>query len=507
MPTCVVDGLSIPCRSELQRITLLAAALLLLTKCAVAQTEGPAADAAGPAVLAAVEQSLADAIAKCEPSVVSIARVRRENPDRPFAPDGGDDVFGRAFGAANAPEPEDPNFIPNEFGTGVVIDADGLIVTCYHVVRPDCDHWVTTRDRKVYPAKIVGADPRSDLAVLRIDAKELTPITLGDGAAVRKGQIVLALGNPYAIARDGQVSASWGIVSNLGRKAAPSMESPGESSGSLHQFGTLIQTDARLDLGGSGGPLINLAGEMIGLTTALAALTGQETHAGFAIPVDDVFRRAVETMKPGREVQYGLLGVAPVNLSPEDRAAGLNGALVAGVSEGTPAGIAGLEFNDLITHVDGQPIFDADQLMLAIGKRDVGTEVQLTVQRGGRTEDLKVRLTKFFMRDWKVVTATPKQWRGLEIDYPNAVQGNSVFEEFGAVVRDGCVAVTAVEEGSPAWEGGLRRGDLICRVDDVQPATPEDFFTVVADRDGPVSIQLPASGVDPVVRVIPAESP
>ncbi|MDZ4779454.1 MAG: trypsin-like peptidase domain-containing protein [Planctomycetia bacterium] len=461
----------------------------------------------GQAFLASVEQSLANAIARCEPSVVSIARVRRENSDRPFAPDGGDDAFGRAFGGLPVPQPEDPNFIPNEFGTGVVIDAEGLIVTCYHVVRPDCDHWVTTRDRKTYAAKIVGADPRSDLAVLRIEATGLTPIAFGDGASVRKGQLVLALGNPYAIARDGQASVSWGIVSNLGRKSSPSLESPGETSGSLHQFGTLIQTDTRLDLGGSGGPLVNLSGEMIGLTTALAALTGHEAHAGFAIPVDDVFRRAVETMKPGREVQYGLLGVAPENLSPEDRAAGLSGALVAGVSEGTPAAIAGMEITDLVTHVDGKPIAGADELMLEIGKRDVGSEVALTVHRGGRTQELTARLTKFFMRDWRVVTAPARTWRGLAVDYANAVQGNTVFEEFGAAVRDGCVAVTEVAEGSPAWEAGFRRGDLIARIEDVSLATPDDFFAVVADRSGPVTVHLPATVAEPVARVVPEESP
>lgn len=467
----------------------------------------PDAASSGVAFVAAIEQSLANAIARCEPSVVSIARVRRENPDRPFAPDGGDDAFGRAFGAAMAPQPEDPNFIPNEFGTGVVIDASGLIVTCYHVVREDCDHWVTTRDRKVYAAKLVGADPRSDLAVLRIDADGLVPMPLGDGSTARKGQIVIALGNPYAIARDGQVSASWGIIGNLGRKSAPAAESTGESSDNLHQFGTLIQTDARLELGASGGPLINLAGEMIGVTTALAALSGHESQAGFAIPVDEVFRRAVEAMKPGREVQYGLLGVTPEDVSPRDREAGLAGALISGVSEGTPAAIAGLEFADLITHVDGQPIHDADQLMLQLGKRDVHATVNLTVERGGRPMNVSVQLAKYFVRDWKVVTAPPKNWRGLEVDYANAVQGNSVFEEYGPVIRDGCVVVTAVREGSPAWNAGFRRGEFITRVEDVPLSTPDDFFAVVADRTGPVTVHLPTVIAEPATRVIAAESP
>ena len=144
----------------------------------------------------------------------------------------------------------------------------------------------------------------------------LQPITFGDAATLKKGQIVIALGNPYAIARDGQPSASWGIISNLQRQAPSPRDGTRPSDGreTLHHFGTLIQTDARLELGTSGGALVNLKGEMIGLTTSLAALSGYERPGGFAIPVDDDFRRALETLKTGRLPDYGFLGVAPRTL-------------------------------------------------------------------------------------------------------------------------------------------------------------------------------------------------
>lgn len=465
---------------------------------ALAQELAPAPT--GLALVTAMEDALAGAIARCEPSVVSIARVRREATDPPFAPDGGEDAFARAFGGISAPQPDDPNFIPNEFGAGVVIDANGLILTCYHVVREDCDHWVTLQDRKVYPAQIVGADPRSDLAVLRIDAKGLKPIPLGDGSAARKGQIVIALGNPYAIARDGQVSASWGIISNLGRKSPP--PSSTDSTGSLHQYGTLIQTDARLDLGASGGPLVNLSGEMIGLTTALAALSGHETRAGFAIPVDNVFRRAVEAMKPGREVEYGLLGVIPENLTPSDRTDGLSGVVVASVSEGTPAYKAGLQAADWITKLDGEAIRDTDDFMLKLGAKRAGEAVRLTVNRTGQTFEAQASLAKFFAKDWKVVTEAPRSWRGMAVDYCNAVRGNAVYEEFGAAMNSGCVVVTAVAEGSPAWEAGFRRGDFISRVEDAALATPDEFFAAVDARPGSVTLQLPATVADTMTRTV-----
>jgi S1-C subfamily serine protease len=340
---------------------------------------------------------------------------------------------------------------------------------------------------------------------LRIEAKGLTPIPLGDGSAAKKGQIVIALGNPYAIARDGQVSASWGIVSNLGRKSSPPTGQPGDSTGSLHQFGTLIQTDARLDLGASGGPLINLAGEMIGLTTSLAALSGNETHAGFAIPVDDVFRRAVETMKPGREVQYGLLGVIPENLTPRDRSEGLTGVVVSAVSEGTPAAKAGIEAADWITALNGQAIQDTDDLMLKLGRHGVGETVRLTVNRTGREFESEVQLAKFFVRDWKVSSATPTIWRGMQVDYSNAVAGNTVFEEFGGVMSEGCVVVTAVDENSPAWQAGFRRGDFIARVEGSPLETPDDFFAAVANRAGNVTLHMPAAIAEKPARVVSAE--
>ncbi len=186
---------------------------------------GPAAPS-GLAVVAAIEQALTGAIASAENSVVAIARVKRgERDDATF--DHPFDPFGRPrFNIT--PKPEDADFIPNNFGAGVVIDRDGLILTNYHVLADeghDIDDsdvfYVTTPARRTYKARKKAADPRSDLAVLAIDAHDLAPIKFGDGGALKKGQIVIALGNPYAIARDGQVSASWGIISNLSRKGPP----------------------------------------------------------------------------------------------------------------------------------------------------------------------------------------------------------------------------------------------------------------------------------------------
>ncbi len=169
----------------------------------------------------AVENVLVDAIARGEKSVVAIARVDAERSAEQRGVEIVPGPFGRLPRSRLSPSPGDPDFIPDEFATGVVVDRHGLILTYYHVLGLKSQHYVTTADRKVYPARIKAADPRSDLAVLEIEATNLTPMPLGNGAALKKGQIVIALGNPYAIARDGQASASWGIVANLGRKAGP----------------------------------------------------------------------------------------------------------------------------------------------------------------------------------------------------------------------------------------------------------------------------------------------
>ncbi len=181
-----------------------------------------AQEPSGAQAVAALESAMVDAIAQAEKSVVAIARVRRGEREEALTEQPRIDPFGRLQIGNPQPRPDEPDFIPNDYATGVVIDKQGLIVTHNHVLGDVNDqYYVTTASRKVHRAWIKASDPRSDLAVLYIESHDLQPIKFGDSATLKKGQIVIALGNPYAIARDGQVSASWGIVSNLARKASP----------------------------------------------------------------------------------------------------------------------------------------------------------------------------------------------------------------------------------------------------------------------------------------------
>lgn len=451
--------------------------------------------------VAAVEKALVETIARNERSVVAIARVRRERPGELLASEAKSDPFGRRTVPIAEPQPTDPDFIPNEYGTGVVVGR-GLILTANDILGEDSDYYVTTADRKLYKATVKASDPRSDLAVLAIDAVDLPPITLGNADELKKGQIVVSLGNPQAIARDGQASAAWGIVSNLQRKA-PTVPSESDPSGrpTLHHYGTLIQTDAKLNVGTSGGPLLNLKGEMVGLTVSLAATAGYEAAGAYAMPVDATFHRALETLLRGREVEYGFLGIQPMNLQPQEILGGLHGMRVGQVIPGTPAARYGLKANDVITAVDGRTIHDSDGLVLNVGRLAPEAVTRLDILRDGAKKTINVTLSKFAVLGNKVVTVSEPPWRGLRVEYTTAVVDAEGHFRGGASIPDNAVIVTEVTEGSPAWAAGLRRGMLIAKVDRTPVRTPKEFAAAAARNKGPVQLDM-AGAEKPAMRTV-----
>jgi S1-C subfamily serine protease len=437
----------------------------------------------------ALEEAVVSAIARAERSVVAIAVV---TPQVGLLADWPQpvDPFGQLRGLGSSPALPNGDFIPAQFGTGVVIDRRGLILTTYHALDSAQEHWVTTADRRALKATIVAADPRSDLAVLSVDAADLTPISLGHSESLRKGQFVISLGNPYAIARDGRASASWGIVANIARKAADSTSSsqPASRADTLYQYGGLIQTDARLNLGTSGGPLINLRGEMVGLATSLAAVAGFDQGAGYAAPADATFRRAVRDLVEGKEVEYGFLGVSPQDLSSRHRAEGLVGAEVADIVDGAPAAEAGLRPGDVVTHVDDQPIDGRDGLMLNVGREPPGKQLRLTVLREGLPRRFTVTLVKNVRLPQTIATNEPPAWRGMRVDYATASPDFSEQLRLGNVDPEGSLWVASVDENSPAWEAGLRSGTFISHVGGVRVRLPEEFRSAVAAQAGTVQI-------------------
>ncbi|HWB13782.1 MAG TPA: trypsin-like peptidase domain-containing protein [Pirellulales bacterium] len=471
---------------------------------------GQSADAQAAAdleLISALERVVQRAIARAERSVVSLARRRR-----PPATSPSDWHFGRP--SPDTGNPWDPNFVPNEFATGVVIDANGLVLTNNHVLGDEPanqEFFVRTIGRKQFEMKVKASDATSDLAVLELVHPDLrrsgdfVPIEFGDAALLKKGQIVIALGNPYAIARDGQVSASWGIVANLSRKAASPVED--ETHKTLHDYGTLIQTDARLNLGTSGGALVNLRGEMVGLTTSLAATSGFEQAAGYAIPIDKPFQRIIQTLKEGREVEYGLLGIN-INHAGPSPDQHVQGVVVGSAIPGGPAWKAKLQPRDIITHVDGKPIYDFDGLRVHVSRLPPETIVTLTVRRPDQNATLKRRtmLSKYPVELPQTFTTRPASWRGATIDYRRPGRRDvAVLSPAAEDLSTPCVAVREIEEGSLAWTSGLRQGMLISQVGSTAVETPGEFRKAVASQTGPITLQLVAADGSKHTLTVPAE--
>ena len=439
----------------------------------------------------AMEKVITSAIEKAENSVVAIARVRK----------------------GSIGDPTDPNFVPNEYGTGVVID-QGKIVTNYHVLgKPEENDyyiWVKRRPFKVVKvmkaAKVKAADPWTDLAVLEVKADDLQPIKFGDTKDLRKGKIVIALGNPYAIAREGDASATWGIVSNLYRKstAMPTEKSRAAAAETMHEYGTLIQTDAKLNFGTSGGALLNLKGEMIGLTTSLAAMYQYEKSAGFAIPVDETFKRTIKSLKAGKIPEFGFLGVSPGDIRREARADGEFGVRVNMVVRSSPAEKAKIAFGDVITHVNDVKVSDSGEFMRELVGRNVNEQLKITLRRRNFQKvkpdslNVNVKLAKRFIDTKRKAfsESQPRIWEGLEVDYYTAIP------EFGDVARDvdakGCVVVTKVKRDSNAWKSGVRPRMFISHLNSKRVSSPQDFFKIVesANQDSK-EFTLKVSSADP----------
>jgi serine protease Do len=306
------------------------------------------------------------------------------------------------------------------------------------------------------------------------------------------------MGNPYAIARDGSASASWGIVSNISRRPVgqEDREVPGEET--IHQYGTLLHVDTRLDLGMSGGGLLNLEGELIGLTTSLAALRGYEKSVGYAIPIDASMRRIIDDLLQGLEVEYGFLGVHPADAGRQDlRFQRVPGEYTAAartefVAWDSPAAQAGLQQDDLILEINGTPIRSAADLMREVGLLAPESVAEMLVWRRSerRKLSLKARLGKWPVHDDSQIVSTASRhphWRGMGVDYPTArrrLQTSDIMERYHRAVL-----VTGVEPGSAAESAGLRVGDFVSHVEDVAVETPREFHAATRGLRGDVRLE------------------
>jgi Do/DeqQ family serine protease len=395
----------------------------------------PCAPAAIPVPLDAKGiPTLAPMLARVTPAVVNISVLSRDPAES--NPMLRDPFFRRFFDI-----PEEAAKPQQSAGSGVIIDAArGLVITNNHVVKDAQEIVVTLKDRRQLKATLVGSDPGTDIALLRVQAPGLVALPMGDSDAMRVGDFVVAIGNPFGL---GQTVTS-GIVSALGRTGI-----------GAEGYEDFIQTDASINPGNSGGALVNMRGELIGINTAILGPSGGNVGIGFAVPVAMVRLVTAQIQRFG-EVRRGRIGTTSQDLTP-DLAQKLGvpvneGALIVAVEAGAPAQKAGLRAKDIVTSAGGRPVRSSADFRNRVGLTPVGEEVEVRVLRGGQTVPLRIRIGEPFATTSIPGEVVP-QLAGARV--ADIERGMPMFGEVQGAI------VTAVQAGSPAARSGLQPGDIL----------------------------------------------
>lgn len=394
--------------------------------------------------------SLAPLVDAASPAVVNIRVSQTVSRSNPF----GDDAFRRFFGIPDGPS--GPREVASA-GSGVIVDAErGYILTNHHVVGDADTIQISLIDGKVLDAEIVGSDPATDIAVIKVDAEGLTEMPIGNSESARVGDFVIAIGNPFGLGH----TVTSGIISALGRT--------GISRDGYEDF---IQTDASINPGNSGGALVNMKGELIGINSAIISRSGGNVGIGFAVPTEIASSIMGQILEFG-EIRRGLLGVGIQSIDAE-MAKALdtnveNGALITNIVPKSAAEDAGLEVGDIIVEVNDKKVVDASELRNTIGLHRSGDEVSIKYVRNGKTRSTKALLGE----------AQEQQLTGADI-HPGL--SGAVFAASSTTSEDG-VEVTEVEPGSPAAQRGLRPGDLITAVNRNRVGNLQDLAAIAQNN-------------------------
>ena len=422
----------------------------------------PAAPAALPLNPKGVP-TLAPMLAQVTPAVVNISVLTRSPmEDNPLFRD---PLFRRFFNI-----PDSPSQAEQSAGSGVIVDrARGYVLTNNHVINNAQEVVVTLKDRRTLKARLVGTDPGTDIAVLKIDAHNLAELRFGDSDAMNVGDFVVAIGNPFGI---GQTVTS-GIVSALGRTGL-----------GIEGYEDFIQTDASINPGNSGGALVNLGGELIGINTAILGPSGGSAGIGFAVP-SNMVRKVMEQIIRFGEVRRGRVGMVTQDMTHElaqSLAAGsIDGAVVVKVEPGSPADKSGLKPRDIVTGVSGKPVRGSADLRNRMGLIPVGEEVELRVQRGGRPLTLRLRIAELFTMTEIPGEAVP-QLAGARVS--NIEPGMPVY---GMV--EGAI-VTRIEPNTPGAKTGLRPGDVLYGVNSSRVRSVAELLASLRQAERPLRIFL-----------------
>ena len=389
--------------------------------------------------------------------------------------------FGDQFGQGGKPHAEREQAL----GSGVIITSDGTILTNNHVIDGATDIKVQLSDKRDFTAKLVGADPKSDLAVLKIEGKDLPTLPLGDSSQLNVGDLIFAIGDPFGVGE----TATMGIVSATGRGRL-----------GIEEYENFIQTDAAINPGNSGGAMIDIHGNLVGINTAILSHggSGGNEGVGFAIPMS-MAKPVMDQILAHGKVVRGYLGVHIQDFSPElAKSFNFNqsgGVLIGDVTPNTPAASAGLKKGDVIVKLNGQAVNDNNDLRNTISQMAPGTTVKLDIWREGRTQDYNVTLGE--------LPAAKAAAEGSDETGTSEIQGIEVqdvtpeiLQQLNLPTGTHGVVVTAVDPTSPAAGAGLSRGDVIQEINHKSVATSAQYKQLMSGTNGqPILLLVNSGGV------------
>ena len=398
-------------------------------------------------------------------SVVNISATKRttiQGQQNPFLDD---PFFRRFFGEEFEKRFQQPRERQEQgLGSGVIVSEDGYIVTNNHVVEQADELMVLLGDKRKFPAKLIGTDPKTDLAVIKIEASGLPVLPWGESTTLQVGELVLAVGNPFGLNQ----TVTMGIISAVGR-----------ANVGIVDYENFIQTDAAINPGNSGGALVNLQGQLIGINTAIFSRTGGYMGIGFAIP-SQMVKHVMNSLIGHGKVIRGWLGVSIQELTPDLAsqfdAPDTQGALVGDVFSESPAGKAGLKRGDIIRSYNGTPVKDPTHLRTLVADTPPKSSIPMEVWRNGKKVTLSVSIAEMPKDVASLSTNEPGSIRG-----DHALSGLSVEPVKPGDTRDGNgVVVTQVEPNSPAERAGLRPGDIILELNRTSIRSVQDFEQTVS---------------------------
>lgn len=436
--------------------------------------------------LTALDHAMETLAAHVTPAVVNVTVTSRAKEQQQLSGRDQDEIqrfFGPFGFGQQGPMGRQTPRVEHGLGSGIIISPDGYIVTNNHVIDGATDIRVTLNDRRVLPAKLVGADPMTDLALIKINGSNFPSLPWGDSTTLKPGQTVLAFGNPFNF----RFTVTRGIVSALNR--------PNPYSDDARKPGEFIQTDAAINPGNSGGPLVNSHGEVIGINTFLISPSGSFSGMGFAIPTQ-IARPVIDTLLKDGKIEHARMGIGINDVTPENATffhlQNASGALISQVEPDSPAAKAGVKVGDVITEMNGKKMENSGQLQAAISAERPGNKVTLNVIRDGKTMSLPVTLESINNTSeeagnrggeahgkarWGVGLQNLSSDMREELQLPSNVKG---------------VVVTNVQPGSPADNAGISRGDVILEVNRRPVQTVDDvkreLNNVPQDKDAMVLV-------------------